>query len=333
MRIAPPKANLAVIVGRFQVDQLHPVHRELIRFATDNYDSVLIVLGCPAISNSIRNPLSYEARVRMIQNEFPNVMTDRIVDTRWNQDWSLNLDSIIGKTLRPTQTAVLIGGRDSFVQHYTGNIRAVEVESLNCEGALWSGSEIRARLAHKVEDSRDFRAGMIYQTHGDYPRTVPTVDIAVFTQDMKNVYLVRKNGEDKFRFPGGYVEAGQTLEDAAYREVQEEVGDFEIEPMKYAGSMVVDDWRYRSENSNILTTLFWTVRQWGPVRIRDKQEIAEVRQFNYETLEPDMLMTEHRPLLEMLRQNHKLSETIEAEHALRILGDQNDNLEVEDADS
>lgn len=63
----------------------------------------------------------------------------------------------------------------------------------------------------------------------DYPRPSVTVDLVIFTiaeNDLK-VLLVRRGGEPfkgRWALPGGFVEIDESLEDAAARELEEEVG-------------------------------------------------------------------------------------------------------------
>jgi 8-oxo-dGTP diphosphatase len=63
----------------------------------------------------------------------------------------------------------------------------------------------------------------------DYPRPSVTVDLVIFTiaeNDLK-VLLVRRGGEPfkgRWALPGGFVEIDESLESAAARELEEEVG-------------------------------------------------------------------------------------------------------------
>jgi 8-oxo-dGTP diphosphatase len=63
----------------------------------------------------------------------------------------------------------------------------------------------------------------------DYPRPSVTVDLVIFTiaeNDLK-VLLIRRGGEPfkgRWALPGGFVEIDESLEDAAARELEEEVG-------------------------------------------------------------------------------------------------------------
>lgn len=62
----------------------------------------------------------------------------------------------------------------------------------------------------------------------DFPRPAVTVDIAVVTDQLRaRVLLIRRKHEPfagLWAFPGGFVDEGETLEQAARRELQEETG-------------------------------------------------------------------------------------------------------------
>ncbi len=65
--------------------------------------------------------------------------------------------------------------------------------------------------------------------HSDYPRPFVTVDLVIFTiaEDALQVLLIERGNEPfkgKWALPGGFVEIDEALDEAAARELQEEVG-------------------------------------------------------------------------------------------------------------
>ena len=57
-----------------------------------------------------------------------------------------------------------------------------------------------------------------------YRNPVPTVDVIIEFGDGGVVLIERKNPPDGWAIPGGFVEYGETLEEAAVREAREETG-------------------------------------------------------------------------------------------------------------
>ncbi|MBX9628385.1 MAG: NUDIX hydrolase [Gemmataceae bacterium] len=75
----------------------------------------------------------------------------------------------------------------------------------------------------------------------DYPRPALTVDLIVVDRDARpKVLLIRRKNEPfagKWAFPGGFVDEGETLTEAARRELLEETGTSvgELEQLYTAG--------------------------------------------------------------------------------------------------
>ncbi len=72
--------DVAVIVGRFQVNELHEAHIDLITSVLNKHDRVLLFLGNSTIRNTLNNPLDYRARRTMIADKFPTVEIHYIND-------------------------------------------------------------------------------------------------------------------------------------------------------------------------------------------------------------------------------------------------------------
>jgi bifunctional NMN adenylyltransferase/nudix hydrolase len=256
---------------------------------------VIIFLGLSPITPSTSNPLDFEARKQMILADFPDVIVAYLRDLHDDNLWSKELDSQIENLITPTQTALLYGGRSSFIEHYTTG-RWPTQELLQTEH--YSGSAIRKQIARsKVKSSADFRAGVIWATQARFPTAFTTVDVAIVNEDQSKVLLGRKPNERQFRFIGGFSSPDSpTLEADARREVQEEAG-VDIADPQYVGSTIVDDWRYRNEVDCIKTVLFLAKYRSGHPRPGD--DIEEVRWFDFPVADEALIET-HRPLMEML---------------------------------
>lgn len=301
MHPAHPDYDIGVIVGRFQVHELHEAHRDLIQYVVDRHKKVVIFLGTSPLPNSTNNPLDFESRKQMILEQFPEVIVLYVKDHPSDKEWSKKLDEQINDIRVGGQSAVLYGGRDSFMEHYHGKFPTQEL----LQEVFFAGTEVRKQIARSsARNSAEFRAGAIWASQSRFPTAYQCVDIAVFNEDRSKLLLGQKKTDgDRWRFFGGFSDPrSPSLEADAKREVSEEAG-IEIGDLKYVGSAVVDDWRYRSEPDCIKTAMFEAKYLHGRPTPNDDIdavrwfELAHGDQFQYIRKH---LVPSHLPLLNLL---------------------------------
>jgi bifunctional NMN adenylyltransferase/nudix hydrolase len=289
-------AEVGVVVGRFQTNYLHEGHINLINHVLSNHKKTIILLGVSRIQNTKKNPLDFASRKAMIQKLYPNVMILPIVDNRDDEKWSQDVDRNVAIPFGEKKT-VIYGSRDSFIPFYSGKHTVIELEASQYHNA----TNIREEVARETLDTQDFRAGIIYSTFNQRPVAYSTVDVCVYN-DEGQVLMAKKPNEKYWRFVGGFVDpTDDSFEDAAKREFKEETGgNCTIDEPMYILSQKVDDWRYKKEESKIITTLFLARRTMGFAEASD--DIAEVkwidfREFsNYDGVRTKV-MPEHRDMM------------------------------------
>lgn len=307
MQPAQEQYDVGVIVGRFQVHELHDAHRDLIQYVCDQHEKVVIFLGLSPLMVSSNNPLDFESRKQMILAEFPDANVLYIKDQPSDEVWSRKLDEMVGDVLTPSQSCVLYGGRDSFIEHYTGRYPTREL----VQSQFFSGTAQRKAIARsRAKASPEFRAGVIWASQSRFPTAYTTVDVAIFKRSDRmtcsgpgdgylttKILLGRKPNESLYRLPGGFSDpTTPSFEQDARREAAEETG-VEIGDLRYIGSRVQEDWRYRNEPDCIKTMLFTAKYVFG--RPTPGDDIEEVRWFDF-PVRPELVVPAHRPLMAML---------------------------------
>lgn len=265
--------KLGVIVGRFQVPDLHQGHKNLIDSVLELHTQIIIFLGQPMVHSTKENPLSFQARKLMLEDYLRDKYLGRytilpIKDQKTNEVWSEMLDSKIREVDHISQV-ILYGGRDSFIPYYKGKFQT-EVLKLNNSEVI-SGTNARNEIAKEVIGSREYRIGVINAIYNQYDVSYQTVDIACFDKESNRILLARKRDESKLRLIGGFVDPkDKSLESAAKRELNEETGgNLETSNYKYVGSYRIDDIRYHKGGSKIMTALFSCTKSFGMAKPSD----------------------------------------------------------------
>jgi bifunctional NMN adenylyltransferase/nudix hydrolase len=288
--------EIGVIVGRFQVPELHAGHVELIQRVVENHKRVVIFLGVTPVLVTKKNPLDFITRKEMILKVFPNVTILALPDMPNDTDWSKELDKRL-REVCPMGDALLYGGRDSFINYYSGHFETTELDGIGD----FSGTEMRKEVSQATKASPDFRAGVIFAAYNQYPKVYPTVDVAIMKGD--EVLLGRKSHQTLFRFIGGFIDpTDDSFEQAAQREAREETG-VEVGNLQYVGTARIDDWRYRHEVDKIITTLFTADYIFGNATAQD--DIAELRWFKLKDLKEENFVEEHRGLWGLLERKFR----------------------------
>jgi bifunctional NMN adenylyltransferase/nudix hydrolase len=307
------KPSFGVLVGRFQVHELHDGHLEIFRIVRGRHQRVIVFLGCNKVGPTQHDPLDFETRKKMIQAKFPEFTVLPLRDCKTDEQWSDSLDERISEAVGEVpHEVVLYGSRDSFAPFYHGKHKVKELE-IEVPASLTS-TDIRAKLTNNVMESPFFRAGVIYAMNQLWPRLVTVVDIAILHKAEKGLMLLLgKKPDDTFwRFPGGHaIFSTPTFEADAKKEAFEETG-LDIQDLEYVGSRKVDSWRWRSEPSEGFKTVFfmaYSMTMGG----KGSDDLSQAQWFDISKLTVEDFEKEHRPLFEMLQQHLTKKENTHAQ--------------------
>lgn len=301
--------KVGIVIGRFQVKELHQGHKLLLEHAKKKSDRLLILLGCSRSIPNRREPLDFKSRQQMIEAAYPMATVLPLFDMANDNQWSSQIINMVYALYPDLTQATLYGGRDSCLDHFPEDV--FNKEFVN-DIALDSGTLRRESDARYAVDSADFRHGCIYTVHHLRPAPLMCVDIAAikapvdgkpYNPENTRILLGKKSSDTHWRFPGGKVDLeDKTLEIAAARELQEETALI-VDPSKlvYLYSSLVDDWRFRDNPSaKIMTTLYSILVDDDQVAVAG-DDLKLVDWFTLDQLELDDVIPAHKELLAKLK--------------------------------
>lgn len=294
--------SVGVVIGRFQIAQLHAAHKTLLTRVKNEHPNLLILLGVSPILGSFRHPLSFEVRKHMIQRDYPHAMILPLTDHPSDEVWSQQIDQLI-QTVYPRHDAILYGGRESCTSQYSGRYKTEYVET---HDSMSSGTTKRTEIASQIRDTEDFRAGLIYATYHQYPRLMYTVDIAPLSEEQgkKMLTLGRKRGL-AYCFPGGFMDpVDMNFEAAARRELGEEM-NLEANSMVYLASHKQDDWRYKNADEGTLFTALFAANIIDVTLAKASDDLDEVKTKPLHEWSHEELIKPHQWMLAYIQQQFK----------------------------
>jgi ADP-ribose pyrophosphatase YjhB (NUDIX family) len=122
-----------------------------------------------------------------------------------------------------------------------------------------------------------------------YRNPVPTVDIIIEIESKGIVLIRRKNPPNGWAIPGGFVDYGESLEEAAVREAKEETDlDVKLDKQLHTYSDPERDPRHHS-----ISTVYIAKAKGKPQARDDAVEIGIFNELNL----PDKIAFDHRSIL------------------------------------
>lgn len=123
-----------------------------------------------------------------------------------------------------------------------------------------------------------------------YQSPIPTVDVIIELDNGGIVLIKRKNPPYGWAIPGGFVDYGESLEEAAVREVREETS---LDVVLVGQFHTYSD-PYRDPRHHTITTVYIAKGKGNPEAKDDAIEIGVFTQFNL----PEQIAFDHRKILE-----------------------------------
>jgi hypothetical protein len=127
-----------VVVGRFQVPDLHEWHKKLISIAQVNHKKLIVFISCTVVKGSDKDPLDYATRAAMVKYQFPDATVLPILDHPSDKIWSQCLDGEIYKAAGRSG-ATLYSSKGGFHKAYHGKFKVHYVDEID----FYRGTELR----------------------------------------------------------------------------------------------------------------------------------------------------------------------------------------------
>lgn len=249
--------RFGVLIGRFE--PFHLGHLNLVKFALENVEELVIILGSCNVAKSIKNPWSASERKEMILSCIHQDDLDRITfleasDYLYNDNrWITSIQQQVEEVTDGEEDVVLIGeekDRSSFYlkmfpqwkhlpsgEYFLKGMDATKIRTAYFEsdwitiGRALPGTvhdilsrEYNTPEYHILKNEYDFV--LKYKdawSAAPYPPTFVTVDTVVIQSG--HVLLVKRKGypgKGLFALPGGFIGQHERIQDAAIRELKEE---------------------------------------------------------------------------------------------------------------
>jgi bifunctional NMN adenylyltransferase/nudix hydrolase len=258
------KYDLAVIIGRFE--PYHVGHEILVNKALMIADRVLILIGSSYAPRTIKNPFTYDERVKMITEAAAPafIMTAPLVDNLYSDDeWVTSVQNHISNCMMPGSSwedvptkkrVAIVGNKKDESSYYLDlfpqydyvpvdevklgfdatTIRTMMFESPGFVDLLkslvpeytFSFLKEFMKTVEYLRLNREYNMVKKYKSSwavAPYAPIFVTVDAVV--KKAGHILLVKRRaapGEGLLALPGGFVEQGERLADAAIRELLEE---------------------------------------------------------------------------------------------------------------
>lgn len=228
--------KLGILIGRFQVPEMHEGHRFLVREMLEQCDQVLILFGSANRTRSVKNPFTYQERKAAALKLFPTIGTAPLNDylyndSQWMADVTATIEQAREQISRDFETpvTVVLYGHHKDGNDYLRWFPQYEYVNINSDIDV-SGTEVRNSYSHMLpqsvqQDMQYFAQERETFKSYPYPDSLNICCGDAVVECLGHILLIRRKftpGAGNWALPGGHKHTDETFLECAVRELYEE---------------------------------------------------------------------------------------------------------------
>lgn len=228
--------KLGILIGRFQVPEMHEGHRFLVREIQSQCDKVLILFGSANRTRSVKNPFTYRERAEATKRLFPEVICAPLNDypyndSQWMADVAATIDHVVDILCKENDICPvpILYGHHKDGNDYLKWFPQFEYVNINSEIDI-SGTEVRNSHKHLLPESVQidmeyFAKEKDMFKNYPFPEALNINCGDAVLECSGHILLIKRGrspGMGNWALPGGHKNTNETFLQCALRELVEE---------------------------------------------------------------------------------------------------------------